>query len=51
MYPEYKANRRIDLTDIEKRDLTLAFRQFDDLKKKVLPRLGFANIFYQKKYQ
>lgn len=47
-YPEYKANRvKIDLTD-EDFD---AFRQFKDLRTKVLPELGFKNVFMQTGYE
>lgn len=51
IYPEYKANRRKDLNEVERKDLALAFKQFDELKEKVLPELGFRNIFRQVGYE
>ena len=51
IYPEYKANRRKDLTEQEEIDYTLAFKQFDTLREKVLPGLGFGNVFQQNGYE
>ena len=51
IYPEYKQNRRKDLTEQEKIDYALAFKQFDELRLKVLPGLGFGNIFWQNGYE
>ena len=51
IYPEYKANRRKDLTEQEEIDYALAFKQFDALREKVLPGLGFSNIFQQNGYE
>jgi len=51
LYPEYKANRRRDLTPQEEIDYALAFKQFDALRKEVLPKLGFANILQQNGYE
>jgi len=41
IYPEYKANRRLDLSEQEKIDLNLAFNQFTELRVKTLPAMGF----------
>jgi len=43
--PEYKANRRQDLTEEEKKENADAFRQFTELRTSILPNLGFKNIF------
>jgi len=51
IYPEYKQNRRQDLTEQEKIDYALAFKQFDELRLKVLPDLGFNNVFWQNGYE
>lgn len=51
IYPEYKANRRKDLTEQEEIDYALAFKQFDALREKVLPGLGFGNVFQQNGYE
>ena len=51
IYPEYKANRRKDLTEQEEIDYALAFKQFDVLREKVLPGLGFSNVFQQNGYE
>jgi len=44
---EYKANRHKDLTEEEKQDLQSTYEQFTILRKEVLPRIGFKNIFMQ----
>lgn len=49
--PEYKANRRKDLTDEQQEDLSIAYGQFDELREKVLPYMGFSNIFHQTGYE
>lgn len=51
IYPEYKANRRKDLSEQEKIDLNLAFNQFTELRRKVLPMMGFNNNFMQVGYE
>jgi len=51
IYPEYKANRRKALTEQEEIDYALAFKQFDVLREKVLPGLGFGNVFQQNGYE
>lgn len=51
VYPDYKANRRQDKTPQEMKDLEIAFAQFTELREKVLPGLGFKNIFMQVGYE
>ena len=50
-YESYKAKRRENLTTEEKADLAVSFRQFDDIREKVLPYMGFKNIFRQNGYE
>lgn len=45
LYPEYKAKRNKDKTDEEIADLKIAFSQFTELRKEILPELGFKNVF------
>ena len=51
IYPEYKMKRRPDLTEWEQQDWALAFSQFVQLRKRILPRLGFNNNFLQSGYE
>jgi len=54
IYPEYKANRdkkKQEATEQEKKDLQMAFDQFSELRKEVLPKLGFNNVFMQVGYE
>lgn len=51
IYPEYKANRRKDLTEQENADLQLAFEQFTELRTKTLPAMGFKNNLMQVGYE
>lgn len=51
IYPEYKANRRKDLTEQEKADLQLAFEQFTELRTKTLLEMGFNNNLMQTGYE
>jgi DNA polymerase I len=46
IYPEYKNNRRKDdKTEEEKELYQIAYDQFDELKEKVLPKMGFMNNY------
>ena len=45
LYPEYKNQRRKDLTAEEKRLLYLAYDQFQIIRSDILPALGFNNSF------
>jgi len=51
MYPEYKMKRRQELSDEEKKSWEAAHRQFNVLRKGILPDLGFNNVFMQSKYE
>jgi len=54
IYPEYKANRekkRQESTDQEKKDMKMAFDQFTELRRVILPKLGFNNVFMQAGYE
>jgi DNA polymerase-1 len=51
VYPEYKANRRVDKTEEQLKELEDAYRQFDDIRTLVLPMMGFKNIFHQGGYE
>lgn len=53
-YPEYKAERKklkkqqfLEMTEEEKEINKIQFKQADDLKWQILPRLGFINNFHQ----
>ena len=51
IYPEYKANRRKELSNEEKADLKLAYNQFAELREKILLEMGFNNVFMQTGYE
>lgn len=52
VHPEYKANRTSeDLSDADKAAKADGYKQFDILRKEVLPLMGFKNIYYQDKYE
>lgn len=51
VYPQYKARRRKNLSKEERERLDVMFGQFTDLRKYVLPELGFKNIFMQTGYE
>ena len=51
IYPEYKANRKKDLTPEEAKDLKIGFQQFTELRIDVLPRMGFSNVYMQTGYE
>jgi 5'-3' exonuclease len=48
LYPEYKAQRRKDKTEKELAELEIAVKQFTTLRRKILPAIGFRNVFVQK---
>jgi len=53
-YADYKAGRekkRKELSGKEKKNMYLAFQQFDLLRKEVLYDLGFRNIFHKRGYE
>jgi DNA polymerase-1 len=45
IYPEYKANRRKDISEEDKEALNLVYEQFTELKSYILPAMGFSNVF------
>lgn len=47
IYPTYKENRRKEQTPEEEQLYKIAFKQFHELRMKVLPKLGFKNNFIQ----
>jgi len=49
--PEYKGQRRIDLTEDEKESNKIAYRQFSIIQEEALPMFGFKNIFSQEGYE
>lgn len=52
VYPQYKENRKkTDRTEQEKIDFKDMLRQREDLRTKVLPYMGFKNIFMQSGYE
>jgi len=51
LYPEYKSNRRKDLSEDEKKKYQMAYNQFDILKNEALFNLGFSNVFYRIGYE
>ena len=50
IYKLYKANRKPKDKEKEK-ELKSAYSQFDDLKNKILPRLGFKHVYEQDYYE
>lgn len=46
MYSDYKGNRK-PVDDDEKENRSIAFKQFNILRKEVLPNMGFKNIYRQ----
>ena len=50
IYPEYKVNRK-DKSPEELKSLSIAYKQFDLLRKEILPYLGFNNNFIQAGYE
>ncbi|MBU2685697.1 MAG: hypothetical protein KKF27_20840 [Gammaproteobacteria bacterium] len=51
LFPDYKLMRHKDKTPEEIEQDKIAYRQFGQLRKKVLPQLGFNNIFVQTGYE
>lgn len=45
--PSYKAKRRAEITPEERRELESAFKQFDMMRRSLLPAIGFRNNFLQ----
>jgi len=51
LYPDYKADRRQDLTEEEELKIKLARKQIDELRTKIIPAFGFKNSFIQTGYE
>jgi len=51
IYPDYKGQRRVDMTEEESENYEIALEQFDEIREKVLPYMGFNNIFHQTGYE
>ena len=54
MYPEYKEQRvkqREELSEEDREKEMIAFKQFDQLRRDVLPAIGFSNVFRKKGYE
>lgn len=50
-YPWYKQNRHEASTPEEAEELRLAFIQFVELRRNILPAMGFRNVFVQKGHE
>jgi len=51
IYPEYKANRRVNQTEEENELDQIAYTQFNEIKDIILSKIGFNNIFYKEGYE
>lgn len=51
IFPDYKRKRHEELSDKDKELRQIAYRQFDLVRRKVLPALGFANNFIEIGYE
>jgi len=51
IYPDYKRKRREDKTKEEVAKLNAAFNQFTYIRRIILPRMGFNNIFIQSGFE
>jgi 5'-3' exonuclease len=51
MFPSYKWKRRADKSQEDIMSDQIAYGQFDELRLRVLPELGFNNIFMQNGYE
>lgn len=51
--PSYKADRlkKVELSEEEKEDVSLFYRQVDKLRSQYLPAMGYKNIFRSKGYE
>lgn len=49
--PEYKLNRMINKTQQDLQEDQIAYTQFSTIRDKVLPDLGFNNVFLQRGYE
>jgi DNA polymerase-1 len=51
IFPDYKIKRRQERTELEEQEWKTAYAQFNQLRKKILPDLGFNNQFLQSGYE
>jgi DNA polymerase I len=51
IYPDYKANRRENLTEEQKEENQIAYSQFNKLRELDLPFMGFNNNFHAEGYE
>lgn len=54
LYPEYKMHRveaKEELSEEEQEQDRIAYKQFDQLRRDVLPAIGFNNVFRKKGYE
>jgi DNA polymerase-1 len=51
LFKDYKSNRHRNKSDEDHKADMIAFKQFDILRKSVLPWLGFSNVFYLDGYE
>lgn len=51
IFPQYKEKRRQNQTEQEIEEWRIAFAQFRQLRKSILPKLGFNNNFLQSGYE
>lgn len=54
LYPEYKMHRvdaKAELSEEDQEQDRIAYKQFDQLRKEVLPAMGFQNVFRKKGYE
>lgn len=51
IFPDYKKSRHKDLTEQEKLELKIAYKQFRILRKNILPAMGFQNNFMEEGFE
>jgi 5'-3' exonuclease len=51
LYPQYKMNRRVDKSEEDIEADKIAYRQFNLLRQKILPSMGFENSFMVDGYE
>lgn len=51
LYPQYKHKRRENLSPQEYLDKQLVYEQVDELRSKLLPQMGFNNVFSRPGYE
>jgi len=51
IFPEYKLKRREGITPEEEDQLKITFNQFSELRREILPAVGFRNVFHRPGYE